>query len=196
MSTAVVLMSETEAREITGRIDTLVLDAVAGLDEASVLLLEAKEREAWRTLGYKSWGAYVDERQSIGRQYSYRLLDQGRVIRALTEIAGEPIHVTERQARPVARRIPEVVAHGRQFIEQGEEPQAAAQHAIEHVRHEPIRSVGRERVTWAGDGCGDPDDAQPFRCPHCNRVIKQQLATAVTAAGGDSDEIVRVPFIE
>lgn len=51
------------------------------------------------TLGYSSWEAYVKAEFDISRQYSYRLIDQGRVIREIEEAAGQN------------------VAHGRQIPE-------------------------------------------------------------------------------
>lgn len=61
-------------------------DAAALTDHA--LTLDAYERKAWQVLGYASWREYAKTEFSMGQSHAYRLLDQGRVIRALEEAAG------------------------------------------------------------------------------------------------------------
>lgn len=106
--------TEAEAREITERIKRLA-------DRLWTLLLEAHEGEAWRALGYASWSAYVSGEFDMSRQQSYRLLDQGRVIRAIAEVSpnGDTPHVTEREARDIKPHLVAVTNEVRERIEQG-----------------------------------------------------------------------------
>lgn len=92
--TAVVLLSKNKARALTDRIREVG-------EGFAALLLEAYEGEAWRVLGYQSWAAYIDGEFEFNRQYSYRLLVQGRVNQLLAE-AGSTLRVTEREARDLS----------------------------------------------------------------------------------------------
>lgn len=95
------------------------------------LLLEAHERHAWVALGYRTWADYVRAEFDMGRSHSYRLLDQGRVIRALEEAAGvphggHPIEIGERAAREIKPRLVEVTERVRERVAEEPEPAAPA----------------------------------------------------------------------
>src|SRR5687768_8036370 len=77
-------LSADEARALTDRIK----DAA---DQLWTLLLEAHEGRAWEALGYTSWRDYAKSEFGIGQSHAYRLLDQGRVIRAVAAAANSPI---------------------------------------------------------------------------------------------------------
>jgi hypothetical protein len=49
------------------------------------LLLETHETGAWAALGYESWREYAIEEFNVSKSRAYRLLDQARVIREITE---------------------------------------------------------------------------------------------------------------
>ena len=99
------------------------------------LLLEAHERRAWQALGYSSFVAYVKAEFDIGQSHAYRLLDQGRVVRALEQVAGSPIgEISECVARDIKPNLELVVSDVQERIAGGEEPAAAIQAAIGAVR--------------------------------------------------------------
>jgi hypothetical protein len=142
-----------EARRITDRIK-------AGLDELWALLLEAHERRAWAALGYGTWEAYVQGEFAMSRQQSYRLLDQGRVIREIRAVV-EPVSpmgdttVSEREARDLAPDLPEVVDEVRDEVDKlGPEPEP------EQVADAVKDVVTRRRRSWARpeDPAGSPQD--------------------------------------
>ena len=84
-----------EARQLTERIRSTA-------DALWQLLAEAHDRGAWRALGYDTFKAYVEGEFQMSKRHAYRLLDQARVIDALTESAGVThgsLAVPERTAR-------------------------------------------------------------------------------------------------
>lgn len=96
MTTAVV-MSKVAARALTVRIR----ESATNFGE---LLLEAQDGEAWRVLGYASWGAYVDGEFDFKRSRSYQLLTQAKVNKALAA-AGSDLRVNERAARELSTMV-------------------------------------------------------------------------------------------
>jgi hypothetical protein len=73
-----------EARQLTERIRS----AAAALWQ---LLAEAHQRGAWRALGYDTFKSYVEAEFQMSEQRAYQLLDQARVIAAITESADSTI---------------------------------------------------------------------------------------------------------
>jgi hypothetical protein len=67
------------------------------------MLLEAYERDAHGALGYSSWAEYFEAEFGGGKSQAYRVIDAGRVVRALKEHSpiGEPLP-NEAQARELA----------------------------------------------------------------------------------------------
>lgn len=117
-------MSRAEAEALTERIN----HAASALWR---LLYEAYEREAWKALGYGSWRAYATAELQISKSHAYRLLDQGRVITAIAEAAGEPISphgenggvaakVTEKEARDIKPTLEDVTSEVRDRVRAGE----------------------------------------------------------------------------
>lgn len=104
-----------EARALTDRIRALA-------DHLCALLLEAYDRKAWAALGYSSYEAYVKAEFSIGRSHAYRLLDQGRVIQAVSAAARSPIGetISEHQARVLKPHLVAVTSEIRERIDRGE----------------------------------------------------------------------------
>ena len=126
MTNAVVLMTKTEARSITERIRSSV-------DDLAGLLDEAHGREAWRSLGYKSWGAYIDGEFDFSRRHSYRLLEQAKAMRQIEEATGEHVHITRRDAAEIVKDGT-IVTHGSQLATSGESVSAAMQAALAEQR--------------------------------------------------------------
>lgn len=116
-------MNKAEAQAITDRIR-------GHIDAAWTDITRAYEGKAWKALGYTSWEGYVKAEFDMSRRRSYQLLDQGRVIGAIAEAAGESVqHVAHFSARDVAALkddLPEVAAEIRERVEQGEKPEDAA----------------------------------------------------------------------
>lgn len=88
-----------EARSLTDRIK----DTAEALWS---LLAEAHDRGAWQALGYGSFKEYVTAEFGMTKQRAYQLLDQARVIAAITEASGSTVvDLSERAAREVKPRL-------------------------------------------------------------------------------------------
>jgi hypothetical protein len=122
-------LTEIEARTLTDRIKQTT-------DQLWRLLLEAHERKAWAALGYQSWRHYALNEFNMGQSHAYRLLDQGRVIRALEQAAGSPVGeiVTERLARDLKPRIELVTDEIETRIAAGEESIDVVSNVISKAR--------------------------------------------------------------
>jgi hypothetical protein len=124
-----VVMTTEEARALTDRIkDT------AG--QLWALLLEAHERKAWRVLGYGSWREYGQAEFNLSQSHLYRILDQGRVNRALEKASHSPIGeiaVSEHTARQIKPHLELVTAEIQERITDGEEPVTAVRNTISGI---------------------------------------------------------------
>lgn len=109
------LMSMTAAEELT--------NAIKSTSQAlHILLKEAHDKEAWRALGYSSWKAYVEDELGFTRSRSYQLIDQAKVIEEISTATGETVYITEKEARAIKKKLPEItekIVSGMGEIEEG-----------------------------------------------------------------------------
>lgn len=130
-----------EARALTNRIK-------AAVEEAWALLLEAHERRAWTALGYHRWEDYVRGEFNMSRSYSYRLLDQAAVVRAIEAVSpmGD-IELDERAARDLKPILPTVVERVRTVVDRLPQatPPVHVAEAVREVIAEARREVQQER---------------------------------------------------
>lgn len=96
-----VLMSVDKAKVLTD-------DIKSTTSALYVLLKQAHDSKAWVVLGYKSWSEYVEEEFDFSRARSYQLINQANVIEEINEASGVPVYITERQARAIKKRLPEI----------------------------------------------------------------------------------------
>lgn len=125
-------LSADEARALTDRIRQSV-------ESLWSLLLEAHERKAHKALGYGTWESYVRAEFDWSRSYANRVLDQGRVIRELSEATGGMLpvgNITEREARDLKPLLPEVANEIRARVEAGDDPAEAVREVVEQKRAE------------------------------------------------------------
>jgi hypothetical protein len=124
-------MDKAEAQAITDRIRK-------GIDTLSAALLEARDRKAFKAMGYPTWEAYVAGELSISLRRSYQLIDREIVTRELSEVAGEKVQhvaqISSRAASEIKQKLPEVKAEIRQRIDQGERPAKAVEVAVAAAR--------------------------------------------------------------
>lgn len=139
-------LTKAAARKLTDRIAT-----ATGM--LWTMIAEAHDREAWRALGYDSWGAYVATEFEISRGQAFRLLDQARVTAALEAATGEAVAVSARQAA-VLRHEPERAAkRAAKAIGKGVEPKVAVAREVERVRS---RQTSKQGNGEGGDPTGTP----------------------------------------
>lgn len=138
-------MDKADATVLTQRIRT----AVDGLWD---MLLEAHDRKAWKALGYKTWEAYVKGEFDMSRQHSYRLLDQGRVVKAIEDATGilSPSgDISEAAARDIKPDLPAVTGEIKARVEAGEDPMKAAADTIAAKRAEKERAKAEKAAKQA-----------------------------------------------
>lgn len=138
-------MDKADATALTQRIRT----AVDGLGD---MLLEAHDNKAWKALGYVTWEAYVEAEFDMSRQHSYRLLDQGRVVKAIEDATGilSPSgDISEAAARDIKPDLQAVTGEIRARIEAGEDPNMAASGAIAAKRAEKQTAIAEKAVKGA-----------------------------------------------
>lgn len=141
------------------------------------LLLEAWNSKAHVSMGYKTWGAYVDAEFDFKRRYSYRLVNQGQVIKQLREAAShgtqvEEVTVSEREARDIATFgsggtgavvYPAVIEHVQEQVAAGVTAEEAVRVAVEAARTEPPRPQIMTQAT---------DCVHEFACRHCGEILQ------------------------
>lgn len=143
-------VTEEEARELTERIR-------ASIEDTWKLLVEAHETKAWKALGYERWADYIANEFQRARSWSYKLLDQGEVIRAIEEASGvsTPVDIDQNTARDIKPLLPVVVEDIKLRIARGEVPEEAVLKTVTAAR-----KLARPVV--------DPSDT-----PIANRLKKQ-----------------------
>lgn len=88
--------------------EKLTKDIQATTTALYVLLKKAHDTKAWLSLGYKSWTEYIEKEFEFSRARSYQLINQANVIEEIHEASGTPLYLTEREARDIKKRLPEI----------------------------------------------------------------------------------------
>lgn len=140
------LLTKAQAKALTDRIRKHI-------DAAWADITAAYEGKAWKALGYASWEAYVRAEFDMSRRRSYQLLDQGRVIGAIAEAAGESVNertqISEFAAREIKEDLPAVTAEIKQRVEQGEDPKTAIDETVAAARAEKERQRKERKAQQA-----------------------------------------------
>jgi hypothetical protein len=171
-----------------------------GVDKVWSLLLEAHDRKAWKALSYDSWDAYIAGEFNMSRRHSYRLLDQGRVIREIADATGGAVthgsQITERDAREIKDELPAVSAEIRARVAAGEEPGKATAKVVAAKRVErDLAELGRKTKQAENDAHQEhiraalPDDIKRGEqakarngSPHAAMVGKRSVTHGVEEA--------------
>jgi hypothetical protein len=100
------------------------------------LLYQAWSRKAWKALGYASFAAYVQTEFAMTRQRAYQLLDQARIVEAISAAATTPVDIPEAAARDLKPVLPQVIEHIRAKLGGAppDEAEAITAEVIEDVR--------------------------------------------------------------
>lgn len=146
-----------EARDLTDRIKQTA-------ESIWSLLLEAHERRAWMALGYESWERYVRTEFDMTRSYSYRVLDQGIVIRALGQATGSVSPIGDipewhaRDIKPVLSEVTETVRDRIQSVPDAtpEQRRQIVQDVINEHRTTPAPALGTRRYPKASASASLP----------------------------------------
>lgn len=186
------------ARELTDQIK-------ANADELWRLMLQAYEGGAHTALGYSSWGDYFETEFGGGKSQAYRVLDAGRVARALED--DSPIgerdddssvgkQLNEAQARALSPLVKEDPALARRVAEEvnAEHGQsAAAKHYDKAVKEVFEATAIREQLpprTRAVVEESNPDDCSLSRSPAQLRHLQNIAAKRGDERGAETAERV------
>lgn len=159
-----------EAQNLTRRIKQSV-------EATWEMILVAHAGHAWVPLGYSGWAEYVRTEFAMSRSYSYRLIDKGHVILALSEAAGvssratlyDPQEIiTERQARRIKPQLANVVEAVKDGIAGGMDPLEALNEAVDYYGTPTPNQANEiagvtELEVMATDGAWHPDRAEKER---------------------------------
>ncbi len=177
------MLTREEADELTRRIN---FSGAALCD----LLQEAKEREAWKALGYPSWREYATAELSISQSRAYQLLGQAKVRGAIRAVANSTdVEISEAAARDIRPVLDEVVDEVRERVEAGESAEDVVPEVVEKHRQKPEPEDE------------EPDDfamvAELERCEkECERLREQVRVLSASDLGAEvvrlSDQIGRL----
>lgn len=107
----VIQLSTDEAEQLTN-------DIKSTTTALYVLLKRAHDTKAWASLGYKSWTEYISSEFDFSRARSYQLINQATVIEEINEASGVNIYLTEKEARDIKKRLPEITERLKEIKEQ------------------------------------------------------------------------------
>lgn len=96
-----VIMTKQEASELTKSIQSTTTALY-------VLIKRAHDNKAWVAMGYDSWASYIENEFDFSRARSYQLINQANVIEEINEASGVELYITEREARSIKNRLPEI----------------------------------------------------------------------------------------
>lgn len=138
------MTQKSPATQLTKAEASALTERIRGhIDAAWADITKAYEGKAWKALGYSSWGAYVKAEFDMSRRHSYRLIDQGRVIREIAEATGENVthgsQISERVAREIKEDLSAITAEIKQRVEQGKDPETAVSETVTAARAEKER---------------------------------------------------------
>ena len=157
-------------REYAEKLTKQIRDAAEDLWS---LLLQAWETKAYASLGYKTWGAYVDAEFDFKRRHSYRLINQGNVIKQLREAAGVShgthVYVSEREARNLEHVVEEAAEEVRQSVASGVPAVDAVRLVVEAHRIGP----GFTRTQFTDEFEEEPATCvHEYVCRHCGEILQ------------------------
>jgi hypothetical protein len=110
MSEAILIEAENgDMITVTVEQATAITEAIRSATQGLYLLIQrAHSHKIYTVLGYTTWEEYVNKEFNISRGRSYQLLNQAKVIEEISEAAGTPVYLTEREARAIKDALPEI----------------------------------------------------------------------------------------
>lgn len=146
--------------------ERLTKDIQATTTALYVLLKRAHDTKAWISMGYNSWTEYIEKEFDFSRARSYQLINQANVIEEIHEASGTPLYITEREARDIKKRLPEITERLERDVKEagltGEEAEEKVKQIIEgeEDKRENIDNANSYKgdSKGGGDGWDDPED--------------------------------------
>lgn len=122
-----------------------------------VLLKQAHDERAWVALGYKTWAEYVETEFEFSRARSYQLINQANVIEEINEAGGIPLYITEREARAIKKRLPEITEKIKNEVSE-DDSDAEVEAKVREILEEENESEEIDNASKHGKAHGNEDD--------------------------------------
>lgn len=125
-----------------------------------ILLKKAHDTKAWVSLGYSSWTEYISKEFDFSRARSYQLINQANVIEEINEASGLNLYITEREARDIKKRLPEITKKLKEDVKNADLDESEAEDkAKEIIKSEKENIDNSEDYDKSGDdGWDDPNN--------------------------------------
>lgn len=129
-----------------------------------VLLKKAHDSKAWLSLGYKSWTEYIEKEFDFSRARSYQLINQANVIEEINDASGTPVYITEKEARDIKKRLPEITKKIKENVKdaglEGEEAEGKVKEIIEDEQKRNIDNA-EEMNSFESNSHAESDYQEP-----------------------------------
>lgn len=160
---------------------TLTKDIQSTTTVLYVLLKKAHDTKAWLSLGYKSWTEYIEKEFDFSRARSYQLINQANVIEEINEASGVPLYITEREARDIKKRLPEITEILEKDVKNAglsdEEAEAKAREILEDEDKDNIDNAADfESNSHAGSDEQEPEEDNSMYTTPSNDQLNANLS--------------------
>lgn len=129
-----------------------------------VLLKKAHDSKAWLSLGYKSWTEYIEKEFDFSRARSYQLINQANVIEEINDASGTPVYITEKEARDIKKRLPEITKKIKENVKdaglEGDEAEGKVKEIIEDEQKRNIDNA-EEMNSFESNSHAESDYQEP-----------------------------------
>lgn len=132
-----------------------------------ILLKKAHDTKAWLSLGYSSWTEYISKEFDFSRARSYQLINQANVIEEINKASGLNLYITEREARDIKKRLPEITKRLKEDVKNSDLDESEAEEKAREIikaEKENIDNSEKENIDNSEDydKSGDWDDPNNY----------------------------------
>lgn len=145
-----VLMSKEEATQLTQ-------DIKSTSTALYVLLKKAHDTKVWIAMGYNSWTEYISREFDFSRTRSYQLINQANVIEEINEASGIPMYISERDARSIKNRLPEITERIEEIAKDRELSENEVESKVKEIIDEEVDNANGNKGNTNGNYDAEQD---------------------------------------
>lgn len=125
-----------------------------------ILLKKAHDTKAWVSLGYSSWTEYISKEFDFSRARSYQLINQANVIEKINEASGLNLYITEREARDIKKRLPEITKKLKEDVKNSDLDESEAEERAKEIIKDEKENIdnSKDYDKSSDDGWDDPNN--------------------------------------
>lgn len=125
-----------------------------------ILLKKAHDTKAWISLGYSSWTEYISKEFDFSRARSYQLINQANVIEEINEASGLNLYITEREARDIKKRLPEITKKLKEDVKNADLDESEAEDKAKEIIKSEKENIdnSEDYDKSSDDGWDDPNN--------------------------------------